>query len=146
MAEPSREEEDEDFSLQKARVSNNPINRMLGVTLEELRPGYARCHLQASERNRGGVHGSVHGGILAFLIDVVMLAAVMTIIEPGDRASGTAELNVSYQRPALGPTVVAEARILRKGRVLVVGDVEISDTNGKLLAKGRVGYALRPET
>ena len=143
MGEPSRPEEDERFSLQQARLNSNPVSRQLGITVQELKPGYARCHLQTGERNLGGVHGSVHGGVLAFLVDVAMLSAVMTIIEPGERASGTAELNVSYLRPAFGPTVVAEARILRKGRVLVVGDVDITDATGKLLAKGRVGYALR---
>lgn len=143
MVEPSREGDEERFSAQRTRLNNHPVNQLLGVTVEELKPGYARCHLRTSERNLGGVHGSVHGGVLAFLIDVVMLAAVMTVIEPGEQASGTAELNVSYLRPAFGPTVAAEARILRKGRVLVVGDVDITSSEGKLLAKGRVGYALR---
>jgi uncharacterized protein (TIGR00369 family) len=140
-----RDAENERFSAQRARLNDHPISRLLGVSIEELRPGYSRCHLHTSERNLGGVHGSVHGGVLAFMIDVAMLGAVTTLIEPGERAAGTAELNVSYLRPAFGPTVVAEAQILHKGRVLVVGDIEISDGHGKLFAKGRVGYAVRQD-
>ncbi|MGI8549731.1 MAG: PaaI family thioesterase [Dehalococcoidia bacterium] len=144
MIEPEQDVGDAQLSAAKARWDNLSLHRHLGITLEALAAGYARFRLTTSDRNMGGVHGSVHGGILAFLIDVATLAAVSTLVGPGERMAGTAELNVSYLRPALGPSVFAEARVLRKGQVLAVVDVDISNHDGKLLAKGRVGYAVRP--
>ena len=53
-------------------------------------------------------------------------------------------------RPILGDDVLtrhlgdAEARILKKGRTLIVLDVDVTDGDGRLVAKGRVSYALRP--
>jgi uncharacterized protein (TIGR00369 family) len=57
--------------------------------------------------------------------------------------AGTAELNVSYLRPAFGPLIVAEGVVLKKGRTLAAVDVSISDGAGRLYAKGRCQYALR---
>jgi uncharacterized protein (TIGR00369 family) len=129
--------------LARARIrwDAHPLHRYFGLILEEVNEGFARCRLEASSTNRGGVHGSVHGGILAFIADVIALAAVTSVVRQGERTAGTAELNMSYLRPAMG-SVIGEARILRKGRTLVVADVDLSDDSGKLLAKGRVAYAL----
>lgn len=143
MGEPCEGASEDPLACAKAHWDNRPLHRQFGVTLEALDAGHSRFHLQVDERNRGGVHGSVHGGILAFLVDIAALAAISTLIGPNERAAGTAELNISYLRPALGPSVVAEGRVLRKGRVLAVCDVDLSDGDGKLLAKGRVGYAVR---
>jgi uncharacterized protein (TIGR00369 family) len=87
----------------------------------------------------------VHGGVLALIADAAALAAISTLIENTERAAGTAELNISYLRPAMG-SVVGEGRVLRKGRTLVVADVDLTDDQGKLLAKGRVSYAIHVDT
>lgn len=127
----------------RARWDSHPLHQYFGLTLEDVREGYARCVMNANEHNRGGVHGAAHGGVLAFLCDVAALAAVHTMLRSDERAAGTAELNISYLSPAVGG-VVAEARVLRKGRTLAVTDLDLRDAAGKLLAKGRVSYALHP--
>jgi uncharacterized protein (TIGR00369 family) len=124
--------------------SGNPFHALIGVELVERGEGRARCRLPVTEKVRGGVAGSVHGGVLSALVDIVTLSAVSSVAQPGEQMAGTAELNVSYLRPALGDAVIAEARVLKKGRTLAVVDVDITDPNGRLVAKGRVSYALRP--
>jgi uncharacterized protein (TIGR00369 family) len=64
-------------------------------------------------------------------------------MRPDDQPAGTADLNVTYLRPAHGPYVDAEATVLRRGRQLAVIEVSISDAEGRLCAKGRVLYAFR---
>lgn len=127
----------------KARWDSHPLHQYFGIVLDVLTPGYARCVMHASDHNRGGVHGAAHGGVLAFLADVTALAAVSSVLAAGEQASGTAELNISYLSPGVS-SVIAEARVLRKGRTLVVTDVDLENDAGKLLAKSRVTYALRP--
>ena len=119
-----------------------PLHKLLGMTLGEVRPGFARVVLRTSTLTMGGVGGSVHGGLLAFLVDAATLEALFPMFSPDDRPAGTADLNITYLRPALGPQIVAEATVLRKGRQLAVAEVEIS-ADGKLCAKGRAIYALR---
>jgi len=125
-----------------ARWDTRPLHQYFDIRLDAVADGYARFVMPANEHNRGGVHGATHGGILAFLADVAALAAIGTVTGPEDQASGTAELSISYLSPAVG-TVITEATILRKGRTLVVADVDLKDESGKLLAKSRVSYALR---
>lgn len=136
---------DDRLARARARWDNRPLHKLFDIRLEAVNDGYARFLMQSNEHNRGGVHDATHGGILAFLADVAALAAIGTVIGPHDQASGTAELNISYLSPAVG-SVVAEASVLRKGRTLAVADIDLKDDSGKLLAKSRVSYALRPRT
>lgn len=120
-----------------------PLHRFLGLRLEERRPGYARIRLNVGANVAGGVDGSVHGGVLAAMLDIAMLQALFPMLAPGDRPAGTADLGITYLRPAVGEAVWAEATVIRKGRQLAMVEVSIVDREGTLLAKGRVLYAFR---
>ncbi len=91
----------------------------------------------------GGVGGSVHGGLLAALVDMAMLEALIPMFRSGEQAVGTAELNISFLRPALGEHVYAEATVVKKGRQLAVTEVSILDEEGRVCARGRTTYVLR---
>ena len=130
---------------QRARFGDgNPFHQLLGVELDECAPGYARVRMPVDERLRGGVGGSVHGGVISALADIACLGAMQGVFTDRERPAGTAELSLSYLRPALGAYVIAEARVLKKGRMLAVLDVDIKDPADRLVAKARVSYALRP--
>jgi uncharacterized protein (TIGR00369 family) len=133
-----------DLPREKRDFDEFPLHKTLGLTLEEMRPGFARICMTTGALTRGGVGGSVHGGLLAALVDVVMLRALSPLFRQDEQPGGTADLNITYLRPALGARIYAEAEVLRKGRSLAVTEVSILDELGTLLAKGRVIYSLRP--
>lgn len=124
--------------------SGNPFLDHLGIVLEQRTPGYARYRLPVVAEVGGGVAGSVHGGAVCTLVDIAAIGAVSSMVGPDERMAGTAELSVSFLRPAIGRTIYAEGRLLKKGRTLAVCDVDVTNDAGKLVAKGRVGYAMRP--
>lgn len=137
----------ERLSARKAAFAQHPLHRTLGLELQESGPGFARVALHTSPLTLGGVGGSVHGGLLACLVDVVMLEAIIPTLDPAtDTAAGTADLNLTYMRPALGSKVLALATVLRKGRQLAVVEIEIRDEQDRLCAKGRTIYAIRPRS
>lgn len=97
--------------------SGNPYHALIGVELVERGDGRARCRLPVTEKVRGGVAGSVHGSVISALVDIVTLAAISSMAVAGEQMAGTAELNVSYLRPALGDAIFATARVLKKDSV-----------------------------
>ena len=140
MSEAAGNDELADFERFFAEA---PLHKALGLTLEERRTDYARIALRTSPVTLGGVGGGVHGGVLAAMIDVAMLAALFTVRSTGLEPAGTADLNITYLRPALGSRVTAEATVMKRGRLLAVTEVEIRDEEGQVCAKGRTLYAFR---
>lgn len=132
-----------DFDAFKADFDEKPLNRMLGITLVERRPGYGKIVLRKDENTPGGVGGSVHGGILAAMVDIVMLVAMFAEMREGEQPAGTAELSITYLRQAHGDNIYAEANVVKRGRQLSLVEVDITDDEGRLCARGRTLYAFR---
>ncbi len=132
-----------DFNEYRARFDEQPLNRMLGITLVDQRPGYGRIVLRKTNNTPAGIGGSVHGGILSAMVDVVMLVAVFSEMAEHEQPAGTAELGISYLRQAHGDNIYATAEVIKRGRQLAVIDVEITDDEQRLCAKARVTYAFR---
>ena len=126
-----------------SNFDSQPLNQMLGITLVEQKAGYGRIVLQKNAKTPTGIGGSVHGGILSAMVDIVMLVAVFGEMREGEQPAGTAELNITYLRQAHGDNIYATAHQIKRGRQLAVIDVEITDDDERLCAKARVTYAFR---
>lgn len=133
----------DDFENFRRGFDEQPFNKMLGITLIERRPGFGRICLTRTPQTPMGVGGSVHGGVLAAMVDIVMLVAIMTELRPGEQPAGTADLSISYLRPTLGKRVYADATVVKHGRQLAMIEVSILDDKDRLCAKGRILYAFR---
>ena len=132
-----------DFARDKRGFDELALHRMLGLTLEELRVGYARICLHSGGETAHGIGGGVHGGVLAAMVDIVMLRAIMTSLQKNDVPAGTASLGLDYLKPAVGAKVFAEATVVRKGRTLSYVEVSFTDEAGTLFARGRSTYVTR---
>jgi len=121
----------------------NPFHRYLGLRLVERRRGFARLRLEVSDTTPRGIGGSVHGGVIATMVDMAALPAVFEGMREGSRPAGTADLQVSYLRQAHGAWLEADAEVVKRGRQLCYVDVGIRNEAGELCARGRVLYAVR---
>ncbi|WP_286771966.1 PaaI family thioesterase, partial [Sphingomonas sp. 66-10] len=83
---------------------------------------------------------SVHGGVLASLID---LAGMYVLLTRTRAVSATASLHVDYHRPASGGPLHIHARVVKIGRTLSVADSEVRSPDDVLLASGRGSYLMR---
>jgi acyl-CoA thioesterase len=54
----------------------------------------------------------------------------------------TAELKVNFLAPITAGTVIARGRLLREGRRLIVGEAEVVDQTGRMIAKGLGTWAV----
>lgn len=81
-------------------------------------------------------YGTLHGGCIATLVDVVSTAALITT---SDSSGVTLDLNVTYMTAARhGDRVIVDARVLKTGKSTAALEVELrSASTGALVAKGR---------
>ena len=126
-----------------AQFDAQPLNRLLGIRLIEQRRDFGRICLTKTAATPQGIGGSVHGGILAAMVDTAMLVAVFSNLHPDSTPAGTADLNITYLRPAHGREIFADATVIKRGRQMAMVEVSISDDQGRLCAKGRTLYAFR---
>lgn len=133
----------EQFADYKTEFDTNPYHQSLGVTVVERRAGYGRIVLRKDENTPGGIGGSVHGGVLAAMVDIVMLVAIFAEPREGEVPAGTAELSITYLRQAHGDNIHASANVIKRGRQLSLVEVDITDDDDRLCARGRTLYAFR---
>src|SRR5215213_935497 len=87
--------------------------------------------------------GSVHGGVLAAVLDTAMGYAVHSLLGAGDTFA-TAELRTSYRRPVTvgaGPLRV-EAGVLHQGRETALSESRIVDAEGRLFAHATATWSV----
>lgn len=80
-------------------------------------------------------YGNVHGGVIAGLLDSCIAVAVNQQLDPKQGAS-TVEMKLNYLRPVHEGTLWAEGKVIQKGSKLVVGQGEIKDDAGNMVAFG----------
>ena len=132
--------EDIDWEAKKTEMNRAPYFQLLGMKVAELAEGYARLTVPVIER-MNSILGALHGGVLSSLADSAVAMALFTMIETGEKPV-TVELNINYLRPVQGDEAIAEARIVSRGRTIAVGDVDITDKSGRLVAKSRATYVV----
>lgn len=92
------------------------------------------------------LHGRIHGGFLAALIDTALGWAVATKV-PAKTGFGTVDLNVKYVRKlevGTGP-VLASAHILHAGRTMLTAECKVADAQGLLYAHGLGTFLVYPK-
>src|SRR5690606_36222210 len=110
-----------------------------GLKLEERSEGYARLSIAREDVRLRGARDSINGGLVAAFGNAAMQVCMDTIIGEGERAGRTHQISVAYLSGARGEITTIEARLLRRGGRLAVGEVEFRGTSdGTLNAKLRV--------
>ena len=89
--------------------------------------------------------GSVHGGIIATVIDESCGAALMPLIETA--SAPTVSLNVEYLHAVqIGGAYTVRSQIVRKGRTLAIADAHILNEEGTMLVRGTCFFQIpRPK-
>ena len=117
----------EDFTV--LRVEEEVLELRLNVAPRHLRPG-----------------GTVSGPTLFALADVAIYLAILSRIGPVALAV-TTNCSIDFMRkPEAGRALIAQARLLKLGRVLAVGDVLIrSEGLPDPVARAGLTYAIPPK-
>jgi uncharacterized protein (TIGR00369 family) len=128
----------------RERGHANLFWRYLGIEVEAAGEGWVRLRVPLRDELRNAAGAPVHGGVLATLVDAAIGGALGTY---GSAAAGgvdqaTLDLNVSFVGAARGDGLLAEGRIIRRGRTIAFGETRVTDAAGNLVALGRATYMI----
>lgn len=112
--------------------------------IEEIEPMRLVLRLRTADRHlRPG--GTVSGPSMFALADCAVYLAILSMIGPQALAVTTNCAIDFMRKPAAGCDLVGEARLLKLGSVLAVGDVLIrSDGHANPVARAGVTYSIPP--
>jgi len=120
--------------------TNNPFWSLLGMELTEIKKGWAKIRLPFSEKLANGI-GVAHGGAIFSPADSAVGMALLGMLRKDENIS-TLEMKINYLRPFTAGELIAEAKIVHRGTTTAIGDVEVKDGKGNLIAKGLATYAI----
>jgi len=115
----------------KSRQAAEPIARFLKTSLVELKPGYAKVMMKVGPEHLN-FNGLVFGGIIMAVADEAFAYATNSLIQP----SYASQVNIHFLNgPAVGDELIAECRVLKSGRRVGISEMQVTNQNGKLIAK-----------
>ena len=114
----------------------------LGARVCDVAEGRARLEFDATEEHLNTA-GTVHGGVLATLVDTAMGTAVRSATGDGD-VPATSQLTVTYLRPGKPGRLTVAARVRTRGEHLTVCEADV-DQDGRSLVHAVATFALLHE-
>ena len=113
----------------------SPFLKHVGVEMDLSESGTGRVTLAVQPHHLQAA-GQVHGGLIAVLADTAMFRAVRSLLSRGQRTT-TIELKVNFLENTNSGLVTATARIISNENRLMVGEIEVTTDDSRLIAQGQ---------
>ncbi len=118
------------------------ILRFLGLSVIRVEPGRAIVELGVQKRFLH-MQGFLHGGIIATVADTAAALALVPMVPRGTRMA-TVEMKINFLERVHAGRIRVVAWIVRKGKSLALGEADVKDLKGRLLAKSLMTYSFSP--
>ena len=124
----------------EARFSRDPFAAFLGMQLVDLAHERAVVSLPYQPEHANPV-GPLNGGASASLLNVAGKVAAWTGIDlEQEPYLACVDMTVQYLSAAIEEDVIAEAKVLRRGRDLFFLDVDLRSPDGRPICRGLLSY------
>jgi uncharacterized protein (TIGR00369 family) len=124
-------------------IENMPYAKHLAMEFVDAGEGWARLRMRYQDENSTAMK-ALHGGAISSLLDTTGAMAAWTTAEIATPKyfGSTVGINVNYLSGAIGEDIIAEGRVLKRGKEIIYTDVRVTNEQGKLLAQGTVTYRI----
>ena len=129
---------DVDLGRIRKALAKVPFAELLGIELTAAIVGSATLQMLIRDDLKQ-IHGVMHGGAIASLIDTATAFAIVTLLPPQEKFT-TVDLMVNYLRPLQSGSATATARVVRSGRRLITVSADVLDDHGNLAATALSTY------
>ena len=120
-----------------------PLHDRMGIQILQRGPETIMT-MELSDDVRGGMPGTVHGGMLAAFADAACAISLWGAYDPAELITATTDMHVRYYRQPQGGPLTAEARMVNQGRRLLSSECAIYDVERRVLARSTATYMLVP--
>jgi uncharacterized protein (TIGR00369 family) len=110
-----------------------PAGRLVGFRVTAFENGALRTEMDAGPEHHNPM-GTVHGGILCDLADAAMGTAFAATLGEGESFT-TLELSARYFHAVRSGHLVAEARVVQRGRNVGFVEADVTDGEGRTIAR-----------
>lgn len=111
----------------------------IGAPKPESADGQATLTMDAGSQHLNEA-GTVHGGMLATLVDTTMGAAILSVVD--GEVPATSQLTVTYLRPGRPGPLTVTASVRKRGDRLTMCEAEV-EQDGKSLVHALATFALK---
>jgi uncharacterized protein (TIGR00369 family) len=121
-------------AMQRGELAPPPAVALLGLHLDEVAPGRTVFSMVSDEMHENPM-GTMHGGIVATLVDTAMGCAISSQLPAGDGFT-TLELKTNFVRAITPSTgrIYAEGSVVHSGGRVATTEARVHDANGTLYA------------
>jgi uncharacterized protein (TIGR00369 family) len=124
---------------------DNTLHDLMALSVIRHDDSATALTMELTESVRGSAEGTVHGGMLATLADVAAAFSLSGTYDAQTLRPVTTDMHIRYYRqPRSGP-ILAEARIVHKGRRLLSVESSVTDAEERVLARATATYMLVPQ-
>jgi uncharacterized protein (TIGR00369 family) len=115
-------------------LNNSPMYQHMQMRVVDAGDGRSKLEMVACS-DLHSLYGMLHGGAAATIVDSACGIAVGTMLEPGEMCV-TVDLRINYISNLKEGTLIAEGRVIHKGKQTGVAEAEVRDSDGNLIAVG----------
>jgi uncharacterized protein (TIGR00369 family) len=108
----------------------SPFAASIGINVSDFTEGEVKLEVPIKE-HQFNTMGTVHGGVYATLMDIVMAMAIRSVVKG---PSVTVNISVNYISAISEGSLYVNGTIVKQGYRLVIADAKIYDQNDVLLA------------
>jgi uncharacterized protein (TIGR00369 family) len=126
----------------RSTIVDSPLSGLLGLEVDAIEADRVRIRLpfRAQVTTASDI---VHGGAISALVDTAATGAAWSAADLSANPRGTTiALTVNFLAAARGQDIVADARVIQRGRTITVCEVVVEGVNGKRIASALVTYKL----
>ena len=132
-----------DVALAAERLRHSNPAGYLGFQLVKAEHGRAVIRMPVLDLHKQ-IHQVVHGGVVAMLADTA--AGFATFLgQPEGTRTATIEMKINFLEAVEHGAITADARVIRQGRTVSVVDCDVTDSDGRLVGKALLTFAIIPK-
>lgn len=127
----------------RENVNQSPYFSLLSMKLLDFDIGRSLLEISVEGKHLQPF-GMVHGGVFSSIIDAAAFWSVYGEVAEGAGMTSV-DLKLNYLAPAKNGKLIARGRKIKLGRTLALGEAEVTDAEGRVLAHGTSTLIVLPD-